>query len=532
MSKSVKESLELISNAFDKVYESATLADKSFNDEGEQYIYAANAMKDRALSDTANHVCSYFSDVAKLHSNKSILVGLDSEVVTEQDKALLDHRLFGLRKQIEEVSLLNIKYLNVIRNNDYYASNDIDKKTFAHFNDEVRLINSLEYQRYKASEMTPVPRKVLPTVSREEKEKHVLDDLLKAKEPKMLEEAAKSVPDFRKPKEPRKRKPADYKVAQTIGWISGIILGAVIGFFIDTPDLLITIGICLFAAAAVGFVGSKIGSGVCGKINSNREKAYNRELENNSKYHVMKKAAKEKAINNARLYVKEKYRQEFDLRIAILEDKERKSQALEDARVDKANEWYNKYAYDQQGRKISVNDARNGYYKAIARIATTSAPVLSGLMENANVVGRYTEIIKNEYQNLLELTGAKNVSEDALICLSYLNSGDVATYEQAIQMKKNLDDATRARANYQQEQEKKRLEEEAKHQAWLAKYRKEEAEREEKERIEYQRKMDELDRRAAERNRTIAIAAGALAISQSINEHNEALEKIAKQLEQ
>ena len=549
MAKTILESIDNIRNSFIAISNVASASEDKFKEEGKMYFDANMNSRDNRNLQELPRVCNFFSDTAKKYADTSVLAGIMTDMTSEQDKAMQDYNLFKLEQYTSGRYCENMQPIAVLKNTDYHPQNDLDKKAFVHINDEVRLANSNALNIYKASFMTPNPKVVVPHISREEKVDTAIKKLMNKKKPKELQEIQKYEMPIKEEIKPCKEKDAlldGYEIGKMIGRILGVIIAVgliIAGFIVRSGEwgaiaaiagiALIIGAICFFGVA---FILSLVIDSIFGLIRSitkSHKEANNR-----------KKANKIKKLNENRIKVRDKkykdlynyiavnYSLEIESQVAEWEAEDRKRQAESDARVDKSNEWYNKYAYDERGNKITKQTAQEIYYREIARIAATSAPIITTLMEAVNMIEEHLGIITKEYEDIVKLSGAKNISRDALSCYYMIHNGEVSTYEQAIQMKKNLDEANTARENYQREQERKRLEEEKKHREWLEQYRKQEAERAEKERIEYQRKMDELDRRAAERNRTIAIAAGALAISQSINEHNEALEKIAKQLEQ
>lgn len=529
MAKTISESIDTIRESFVAISETAKAAQGKFLEEGEMYFYAKDKLDDRGHTVTVTDICNFFTDKANLFSDTSVLSAIRTEIISEEDKAMQDYALSELPKYIGGRHIID-----AIKNTDdrYYYTNDIDKKAFKHINDEVRIVNSDALKSYKASMMNPNPRVILPTTSREDMEKYIIEELLKKKEADLQREiisAGKTDKPRKKIKEP---KFVNKDIARKIGWGVGIAGGIAAGRLFDTPGLSIAIGICGICGGVGGFILSRVFEKIADLINGAKKNSYNRKQNKEIWFHDKQEEKVKAARADAYAHVKNKYADEIRKRIEDWEARERAKQAESDARVNKSNEWYNKYAYDERGNKISKGVARENYYREIARIAATSAPILTTLLEQVDTIEKNLNVINKEYNNIIKLSGAKNIGRDALTCYYMIHNGEVSTYEQAIQMKKNLDDANCARANYAMEQERKRAEEERKHQEWLRQYRKEEAEKAEKARLEYQRKMEEYDRRAAERQRTLAIAAGALAVSQKISEQNEILNDLAKKFDE
>ncbi len=546
MSKTISESINAIRESFAAISEVASNAKGKFAEEGQMYLDAEKNLKDRNHADTASRICSFFSDVEKKYSDTSVLSGIRTEIKSEQDKALHDHALFELSEYTIGKYQENLRVIEIIQNNDYCPSNDMDKKAFRHFNDEVRLVNSHAAKVYKASLMTPNPRCIVPTVSREEKAGSIIKELMENERPEALREIDELGVEIKHKEKDRKKTDGSavgYLVGQTIARVVGVIavIAIIIAAFVQKLEpwaIVAASAVALVIGALIFFVGGfisglifeyifKLFGGIANSLSdSSASRARSKAYKQNQKRIQMR----DKKYNELYNDIAKNFASEIEARIIEWESDERKAQAVEDARVDKSNEWYNKYAYDVRGFKIAPQIAKENYYREIARIAATSAPILTTLLEHVDAIAQLLRIITTEYENIVKLSGASNISRDALTCYYMIKNGEVTTYAQAIQMKKNLDEANQARANYEQEQRRKREKEEFELQAWKEQYRKAEEAKKAKAQEEYKRKMEEYDRREADRKASLSIALGLLAISEGINEHNEEIKKLNKAL--
>ena len=239
---------------------------------------------------------------------------------------------------------------------------------------------------------------------------------------------------------------------------------------------------------------------ICGIINSGRRRSHQK--------------------NSA--YLIEKCNREFEAKYASKIEKELEFWESQKFKYDK---WLKEHPPARRKTPEEKRREADAYYKEVARIAATSKPILTTILDDLDVIKTHVVIIKTEYKNLCKGLDTSNINEDAFECYNLIKSGEVDTYQQAIAMQKNLADANLNRAIRRREEEERKRQQERE---WQKIKQEEERIKEEKRKEEEKiARIENALRDVAriQRDQTIATVAAALAEVKKINEQNETIEE-------
>lgn len=575
MATTVQESIQKIRESFRVVKSTAESAAVKFKDEGKPFFEAKKKLSSEGeLRKSVSSACSFFSDVAERYSDESAIDDLITDPKTERDKALRDYYFFKLAKYTK----LDESTLDVLENKPKMfsrVSNNPDEVAIVTVNDYVRLITSEPYKAYKEYDqvMANAPKKPDDySLTREQKKEKIVKKISNGPLAEPLKRLEKS-------------KQSGYRKANTISFLSpmegaawGFGIGGVIGIILtvlmcvavvialiinkvslatfvtdELPKvggiilsvlLLVVAGVihgvisyyvCMFLFAIICFIAVLLidvliaviwpfSAIVCGIINSRREKNYSKDYS----------AQKEKLQKEFNAKLAEQVKRELD-------EWERCNMEYQVAQ--------NKYVATSNAVSITKKQAAENYHKEVARIAATSKPIIKSTYMDLQTIKKHVEIIRKERTKIYINLNIKYDYEEAKKCCELLDEGYVSTYDQAIEMVKNMKKADSMREQARIEQERK--EREAAQKQWeqerLKRERAEQYERErkeqeriKKEKMEEERREEERIKRIenaiyeakmAQREQTNAILRAALAEIKTMNNQNDLIEENNKLLE-
>ena len=555
--KTISDSIYNIKKSFVEIHTAARDAERKFAEEGKPYIFAAKTENNRKNSEAFKDASSFFSQVSKKYSDQSQIDRILPEVKTEKDRALQDYELFRLKTLTLRSDDETIGIFKNSKKTDF-TTGIIDEEALKTVNDEVRLINSHEYQTYKLVKNRPDDQRP-KRVSDEQKRQVIIRDIKEKKEASRLRQihsmpSNKSV-SYISLKDSWASCLGPSRIAAIVIVVLYFVLligGAIFQEHIDEKYLwilevlkapgvfvidvfdwigeffyqILPSGLFLFLSnlwetfsiftnliivivivmLAVFLIGLTISSLCCVPILIiNGVKAIIQLF-----WSAKNKIANDKymkAESDFDAYFNRKYAAEIQRRLKEWNLKEEKEQAA----------------------FITKDQAARDYYDEIARISVTSKPILTTLLDNLQIIERNIGIIELEIDNIMRLSNSKYVKAEALKCYQALDCGDVETYDQAIEMQEIIAKADYDRYRRKAEADRKAYEEKLEQQRRDREYEEKRQREREQKRLEEEQRQREHDAKMAYINRTNAILASALAITQSINEQNE-LDREANEL--